>query len=182
MKHDEKKVTVLVDIMMGNLWLKTSRGSLTLIPLGLFTEIKSIVSLLLLNLWVFSELSYPLPSPSGPRCDWWWSWRFRSSSLSRCSAPSCKKNNKGSETLYARTPLTSLSLVWHCRNSSSFPGNKLHKSATAECCANLLGYVTAGQIMGADLNSSLVRSTFHMDPRWPDIQQESHSCCKQQRC
>lgn len=28
-------------------------------------------------------------SPSAPRCDWWSSWRCRSSSLSRCSAPSC---------------------------------------------------------------------------------------------
>lgn len=32
-------------------------------------------------------------------------------------------------------------LVWHCRNSSTFPGNKPHKSAIAKCCANLLGRI-----------------------------------------
>lgn len=36
-------------------------------------------------------LSYPRPSPSAPRCGWWSSWRSRSSSPARCSAPSCRK-------------------------------------------------------------------------------------------
>lgn len=33
-----------------------------------------------------------------------------------------------------RCPHTSLSPVRHCKNSSAFPGNKLHKSAVAKCC------------------------------------------------
>lgn len=36
-----------------------------------------------------SSLTDLRPSPSAPRCDWWSSWRCRSSSLARCSAPNC---------------------------------------------------------------------------------------------
>lgn len=53
------------------------------------------------------QLPYRLPSQSGLHCDWLSSWRFRSSSLARCSAPSCKEKTKGS-----RTPRTS-SLYFH---------------------------------------------------------------------
>ena len=44
--------------------------------------------------FVLPGSSYLRPSPSARRCGWWSSWRSRSSSLSRCSAPSCRKHEE----------------------------------------------------------------------------------------
>lgn len=108
-------------------------------------------------------------------------------------------------------PLTFLSLVWHCWNSSPSPWKQ--KQTTQKCCCccccsvqrplredYVTGWaaVTGGAADDQELTWGRKRvshvlttnrllnaaptwscpngATFHMDPHWADIQQESHSC------